>query len=67
MPGARTSDATMPGPPETAGPQGMFRSATGTLAEVAVQCGFCDQSQLSRTFMRQVGITPGRFRSGRAG
>lgn len=36
------------------------------LAEVAVQCGFCDQSQLSRTFVRQVGTTPGRFRSGLA-
>lgn len=37
------------------------------LAEVAVQCGFCDQSQLTRTFVRQFGTTPGRFRSGRAG
>jgi AraC-like DNA-binding protein len=34
------------------------------LAEVAVQCGFCDQSQLTRTFVRQVGMTPGRFRTG---
>lgn len=33
------------------------------LAEVAVRCGFCDQSQLTRTFVRQVGATPGRFRS----
>lgn len=33
------------------------------LAQVAVQCGFCDQSQLTRTFMRQVGTTPGRFQS----
>lgn len=34
------------------------------LAEVAAQCGFCDQSQLTRTFVRHVGVTPGRFRSG---
>ena len=34
------------------------------LADVALQCGFCDQSQLTRTFVRQVGTTPGRFRSG---
>jgi AraC-like DNA-binding protein len=36
------------------------------LADVAVQCGFCDQSQLTRTFVRQLGTTPGRFRSGLA-
>lgn len=34
------------------------------LAEVAAQCGFCDQSQLTRTFVRHVGTTPGRFRAG---
>jgi AraC family transcriptional regulator len=33
------------------------------LAEVALQCGFCDQSQLTRTFVRLVGTTPGSFRS----
>jgi AraC family transcriptional regulator len=33
------------------------------LADVAVQCGFADQSQLTRTFARQVGTTPGRYRS----
>lgn len=33
-----------------------------SLADVAVQCGFCDQSQLTRTFVRQTGTTPGRFR-----
>ncbi len=35
------------------------------LAEVALQCGFADQSQFTRTFMRQVGTTPGRYRSSR--
>ncbi|MCW5657627.1 MAG: helix-turn-helix transcriptional regulator [Burkholderiaceae bacterium] len=33
------------------------------LADVAVQCGFCDQSQLTRTFARHVGTSPGRFRA----
>lgn len=33
------------------------------LAEVALQCGFADQSQLTRTFARLVGTTPARYRS----
>jgi AraC family transcriptional regulator len=33
------------------------------LAEVAVQCGFADQSQLPRTFVGHVGTTPGRYRN----
>lgn len=33
------------------------------LAEVALQCGFSDQSQLTRTFVRHVGTTPGRYRN----
>lgn len=33
-----------------------------TLADVAVNCGFSDQSHLTATFRRQVGLTPGRFR-----
>jgi AraC family transcriptional regulator len=32
------------------------------LAEVALQCGFADQSQLTRTFERHAGTTPGRYR-----
>jgi AraC family transcriptional regulator len=34
-----------------------------TLAEVAAYAGFSDQSQFSRHFKRQVGVTPGRFRA----
>ncbi|MGH9559508.1 MAG: helix-turn-helix domain-containing protein [Bryobacteraceae bacterium] len=38
-------------------------STTGTsLAEVAMTCGFSDQSHFSATFRRQVGLTPARFR-----
>ena len=33
------------------------------LAQVAQQCGFVDQSQLTRTFVRRVGTTPGRYRA----
>lgn len=28
-----------------------------------IQCGFADQSQLTRTFARHVGATPGRYRA----
>lgn len=33
------------------------------LAEVALLCGFADQSQFTRTFARLVGTTPARYRS----
>lgn len=36
------------------------------LADVAVQCGFADQSQLNRIFVRHTGTTPGRYRRGLA-
>lgn len=32
------------------------------LAEVAARCGFSDQSQLTRIFVGQTGVTPGRYR-----
>jgi AraC-like DNA-binding protein len=34
----------------------------GMLAEVALQCGFADQSQLTRSFSRRVGLTPAAYR-----
>lgn len=37
------------------------------LAEVALQCGFADQSQLTRVFVRHLGVTPGRYRPPRRG
>jgi AraC-like DNA-binding protein len=33
------------------------------LAQVAIDCGFSDQSHLSRCFVRQFGVTPGRYAS----
>ena len=34
------------------------------IAEVALDCGFADQSHLTRAFKRNLGFTPGRFRAG---
>jgi AraC-like DNA-binding protein len=45
------------------------RAARGLLAdgqapgEVALACGFSDQSHLTRAFKARVGVTPGRFRA----
>jgi AraC family transcriptional regulator len=40
--------------------------ATGApLSQVALQCGFADQSQLTRTFTRVLGVSPGRYRARR--
>lgn len=36
-----------------------------TLADVAIQCGFSDQSHMTRTFVRLTGSTPGAWRRGR--
>ena len=40
----------------------LLRSSDAPLARVAVECGFSDQSHLTRTFRRIVGATPARFR-----
>jgi AraC-like DNA-binding protein len=34
-----------------------------TPAEAAMQAGFSDQSHMTRAFVRQVGVTPGRYRA----
>lgn len=34
-----------------------------TIAAIAFECGFCDQSHLHRHFRRLTGITPGKYRS----
>ena len=40
----------------------LVSTANTPLAEVAMICGFSDQSHFSATFRRQVGMTPARFR-----
>jgi AraC family transcriptional regulator len=35
-----------------------------TLAEIAAECGFCDQSHFSRCFRSEMGISPSQFRRG---
>jgi AraC-like DNA-binding protein len=34
-----------------------------TPAQAAVQAGFADQSHMTRAFVRQLGITPSRYRA----
>lgn len=38
-------------------------SAGAPCAQVALECGFCDQSHMTRAFKRVSGITPGQYQS----
>jgi len=40
----------------------LLRGSNVSLAEIAVDCGFADQSHLTRVFTRAVGISPGQWR-----
>jgi AraC-like DNA-binding protein len=40
----------------------MLRSQALPLADVALRCGFADQSHFTRVFGREVGMSPGRWR-----
>ena len=40
----------------------MMLACTESLAEIALECGFADQSHLNRQFRRVVGMTPGQWR-----
>jgi AraC family transcriptional regulator len=42
--------------------QRIMRTSAETLADVALSCGFADQSHLNRHFRRVVGVTPGQWR-----
>lgn len=40
----------------------LLRSSPLSLAEIALACGFADQSHFTRAFARLVGMTPGAWR-----
>jgi AraC-like DNA-binding protein len=42
----------------------LLRGTDRSLAEIALDCGFCDQSAFTSHFRRCVGTTPSRFRRG---
>ncbi len=42
--------------------QSLLTASNDSLADIAVQCGLCDEAHLSRLFKRQTGKPPGRWR-----
>jgi AraC family transcriptional regulator len=42
-----------------------LRTSQSPIAEIAVHTGFCDQSHLSRTLKRYIGVSPQEFRNGK--
>jgi transcriptional regulator GlxA family with amidase domain len=42
----------------------MLRTQALPLADVALRCGFADQSHFTRVFSRQTGMSPGEWRRG---
>jgi AraC-like DNA-binding protein len=40
----------------------LIRDSSLSLAEIAIACGFCDQSHMTRCFKEMVGVSPGAFR-----
>ncbi len=46
--------------------KGLMRDRSQTLADVALACGFADQSHFTRTFSRLVGISPRNWRHSNA-
>ncbi len=42
--------------------QDLLRNRRWTLSEVALACGFADQSHFTRVFTREVGVSPGAWR-----
>ena len=42
----------------------LLRARTLSLADIALRCGFADQSHFTRVFSREVGSSPGRWRRG---
>jgi AraC family transcriptional regulator len=44
------------------GAKALLRESESSLAEIALACGFCDQSHFTRSFTAWTGISPGRWR-----
>ena len=42
----------------------LLRDRESSLSEIALRCGFADQSHFTRVFTRRVGVTPGAWRRG---
>jgi AraC family transcriptional regulator len=40
----------------------LLDGSAATLAEIAIDCGFADQSHFASAFRRTMGVTPGRYR-----
>jgi transcriptional regulator GlxA family with amidase domain len=47
--------------------QKLILSTRKSLAEIALDCGLCDQAHLTRTFHRVVGVSPSVWRRSRRG
>lgn len=47
--------------------QNLMLSTRKSLAEIALECGLCDQSHLTKSFRRVVGISPSAWRRSRPG
>lgn len=43
----------------------LIGASSRPLAQIALDCGFCDQSHLTRTFAKRLGTTPARWRQSR--
>jgi AraC family transcriptional regulator len=43
----------------------LIGASSRPLAQIALECGFCDQSHLTRTFAKRLGMTPARWRQAR--
>jgi AraC family transcriptional regulator len=41
----------------------LLRSASGNVCDVAIMCGFYDQSHFTHAFRRMMGYTPAQYRS----
>jgi transcriptional regulator GlxA family with amidase domain len=45
--------------------QRLLGDATRSLAAIAAECGFCDQSHMNHVFLKTLGLSPGAYRGQR--